>query len=997
MKIPTVIRPSTSAPSGAHSYTEGDSRNGLSMVGQGLSKLGGTLGQVSEIFEQRNSQLDRFNTLKGFSEFETQASQSLTDLKRGYSADGKGFTKAASELYDKQADQFAAQVPPELQGEFRARVAQHKQGVMGEALTFQYAAGDAWFKQGVDDEVSKSQGVVDQTPSALAQEQKRIADFINATDLPEAVKLDYARNANIKLESATYKAEVRSNAGDRYSMGVGQITDFTAGARAVIKKEEGYVDTAMWDKNHARVGYSSDTITNPDGSFRMVRDGDVTTRADADRDLDRRIADADRAGRGAVGADRWNGLGANVKAGLASVYYHYGKYPQSVIRAVETGSSVEIASAVRDLDSNKPRREREAKIIEGSEGISADPRFDNIPYETKMALRDDADREAAQAANAKAAAEKDALNQQQERLYTGLYDGVMGAADIQAARDNGTLNSYETIKKANDILAKVNETTNLQGNALTKLQTSGAVWDPSNEDDKKMLNALVGKGGIERLSSGDQDYVKQGIIPLVSQTGDIPTDVAGTLTGMFRGNSGPQAMFALDTLAQLRDTNPLAFNQRVGNDVAQAVELWDMRKDIAPDKGTLLDDVRGGTTAQERNNRNELRRDAQAILSKTEGGVPNLQTLAQRAMGEFGGSFLGIRTWSPTGYVNPQAQQSFNKEFSTLFVDKYSVTGNVDSAVDLATKELQRNWGVTAVGDQSLLMKYPPEKVGYRAIGGSYDWINEQARKELSEPQFLKPSGLTPQEEGLLNYSRDNMRSGKVLEEGGDITSVYITGVTGPDGRIYNVPGYADGKKLTDEEASDRAAQIGWDQFPAYGNGKEADAAAEKVHQYIDRDTEEFVQNRGNSAERFQLFSDEQTKQEWDKFKSDPAGRPPSYLAFVIDQNGVAKLKTGADGKPTRIWFQAPQEKILEEQESFDRKAETYNVEEIIANYPRLQAGALASGTQVPKEDTDAYNRAIERRNQLQEMEKARARAKPPAGAPKPNEPNIGFTPWGAF
>lgn len=856
MKIPSPVRSSTQPSAKAHSYLEGDSRNGLGNVGRGLGNMGETISKVAAVFQQRDEQTDRFNTLKDFSEFDTSMEQSLTELKRNYQADGKGFTKAASDLYDKQGDAYLSKVPPQLQPEFRARLAQNKQNVMGQALAFQYQAGDAWFKQGIADELNKSKGILDQNPGALQDEQKRMASFIMASDLPQGVKIALARDAQIGLESVTFKSEMRNHAATKYDLGVGKITDFASAADALIKKEEGFVSSAMWDVNHSRVGYSSDTITNPDGSFRPVRAGDTTTRADAQRDLDRRIAAADSAGRKAVGSDRWDPLAPNVKAALASVYYHYGHYPQEVIRAVETGQSPTIAAAVRGLGSNPERRAREAAIIEGSSSIEADPRFANIPYEDKIALMEDADREAQAQRNAQEAAIKDARNAQQEALFTNLYDGNAGAADIQAARQNGTLDSYDSIKKANDILNKVNETVNLQSGALTKLQGGGA-WDPSSENDKKMLNALVGKQGIERINSGDQDYITQGIRPLVAQTGDIPTDVAGTLTGMYRGNNSTSAMFALDAMAQLRDTNPLAFNQRFGNDVAQAVEMWDLQKDLAPDRQALLDNVRGGTTAQERNNRTELRRDAQAILSKTEGGVPNVQTLAQRAMGEFGTSFLGIPISSPHGYINPLAQQSFNKEFSTLFVDKYSLTGNVDTAVDLASKELQRNWGMTTVGDQNLLMKYPPEKVGYRKIMDSYDWINKAARQDLG---------------------------------------------------------------LKDEET-------------------------------------------------FQLFSDEQTKQEWDKFKSDPSAQPPSYQTFVIDDNGVARLKVDERGQPVRVWFQPPQDLILQENDEFDRRAERYTVEETIANYPRLQAGALASKTQVPQEDTDAYNRALARRKELDALD----------------------------
>ena len=78
------------------------------------------------------------------------------------------------------------------------------------------------------------------------------------------------------------------------------------------------------------------------------------------------------------------------------------------------------------------------------------------------------------------------------------------------------------------------------------------------------------------------------------------------------------------------------------------------------------------------------------------------------------------------------------------------------------------------------------------------------------------------------------------MEDNQGLTTVYITGVTGPDGRIYNVPGYADGHRLTAEEAAARAAHVGWDKYPSYATGPESDRAAEKLHTVIDHDMEIF-------------------------------------------------------------------------------------------------------------------------------------------------------------
>ncbi len=727
MKVPTRISASTQFNPGAHAYTEGDPRNGLGAVGQGLGQLGQSISRVGAMFQQRDEQTDRFNSLTGLSDFAISQAQAITDLKRGYASDGKGFAQTADGVFDKSADKFLSTVPPDLQGEFRSRLAQIKQTVMGDALRFQFESGDAHFKQGIKDEVSKSQLLLTQTPQLLEREKRRIGELIGATGLSQQDKEDAARAANIALESAGYKTVVKEEAGRFYNLGVGQSSDFPTIANAVIKKEEGYVGSAMWDVNHYRVGYSSDTVTLPDGTVREVQQGDVTSRADAERDLNRRIQAADTTGR-QLAPQVWDTLGPGVKAGLASVYYHYGSYPDTVRAAIQTGDVAQIAGAVRELRSNPARRAREADLISGTQA-DRDPQFSSIPYEDKLALRADGEKAAQHEYSARMAAQQDQEDQARNDLYLGLLDGRLGAADIEAARQTGLLSKFEDVKKARDLWEHANETANLQAQALTKLATPGLAWDPSSDDDKKMLNALVGQKGLSLLQERNQDYFTRGVVPLVTKTGDVPTDVAGTLTGMFRSNDQLGASYALDAIAQLIDVNPNAANQRFTSDVIQAAELWDSQKRVAPDQAKLLQRVRGGQNMADIATRDALRKEAQAILGQTTNGIRAAEAMATKALGTRAGWFTSDKT------TVPLAKQAMVKEFSTLFVEKYSMTENVDQAMDLAAKEMARNWGESDIGaGPTQLMKLPPAKVGYRPLDGSYDWIGEQAAKELGLP-----------------------------------------------------------------------------------------------------------------------------------------------------------------------------------------------------------------------------------------------------------------------
>jgi hypothetical protein len=134
-------------------------------------------------------------------------------------------------------------------------------------------------------------------------------------------------------------------------------------------------------------------------------------------------------------------------------------------------------------------------------------------------------------------------------------------------------------------------------------------------------------------------------------------------------------------------------------------------------------------------------------------------------------------------------------------------------------------------------------------------WREHQRREQLS--RWLRgsavggsglafadlPSYLTPQERFLMEYHRKNLLNGTYLDDEQGLTTVNIMGVRGPDGRIYNVPGYADGRRLDERGAVQLAERLGWDNFPAYYDDTTvprslhpANVGARALHGLIDAD-----------------------------------------------------------------------------------------------------------------------------------------------------------------
>jgi len=848
MKVPSPIQGRTRIATQQASYLQPASNPGAGAqaIARGMGQLGNAVTQIEATFKQRDQQTEKFNTLRGFSEFQTAAAERLTELKRDYRADGKGFVDAANGAYGQLETEWLKNVPADLQDEFKYRSQESRRGVLGDALEFQYTAGDAWFKQGVSDELSKAKTILDQSPQLLEEQQRKVAETIDATDLPEIEKENLKRQATIGLASVTYKAEVRKDVSTRTSLGVGdpktvvdKIIGVESGGRANAKNPLssasglGQFIDSTWISTVRK--HRPDMAGMSDGELLKLKTdpafGREMTEAHTQDNIDGLAAAGITPTDGNVYLAHFLGLGGARKALTAS--------PEASVASVLGEGVVNANPFLREKTIGNLRSWATKKM--GGAKLETDPRFEAIPYEDRVALYEDAEREA-QAEQVQVAKEtKVLMDQQRNDLYLGLLDGRMGQMDIDNARANGLLADYDEVSKALGILKDRDGERNLAMAGYTKIAENG-VFDPTSTDDKKMLNAVVKAGnGLTKLQGGDANYVSDEVVPLVNRVGDIPTDIAGTLMGMLRGGDNARAMFALDSLAQLRDTNEIAFNQRISEDVARQVDLWDARKDTMP-KEELLPLLRGGTTQNERQARAVLRKEAQDILSKSENGVAKGRALLDEAVGDFGGF------WSTPSMGAPLARQALEKEFQTLFVDEYSRTGDETLAAQNVGKALQRSWGVF----DGTLMKFPPDKVGYRAIGGSYDWIEESARRDLQ------------------------------LKE----------------------------------------------------------------------------------TESYSLFSDEQTRQEFQAFQKDPNASAPSYRAFIKDENGVYRERTDERGQPIRLNFEPSTETLELESRAYDWQERLFTLRETIFNYQSMQAAGY--GADIPQEDTDAYNAATK---ELEELE----------------------------
>ena len=162
----------------------------------------------------------------------------------------------------------------------------------------------------------------------------------------------------------------------------------------LLRRFEGFRSTPYWDVNAYRTGYGSDTITLADGTVKRVSLGMSVSRADADRDLSRRLQNEFVPKVASQTGASWDGLPQSAKDALTSVGYNYGSLPRNVAAAARSGDVSAIAAAIRaragDNDGiNSARRNAEADYMlrpdMGGRFVTAPKEIDGLADAAKRA------------------------------------------------------------------------------------------------------------------------------------------------------------------------------------------------------------------------------------------------------------------------------------------------------------------------------------------------------------------------------------------------------------------------------------------------------------------------------------------------------------------------------------------------------------------------------------------------------------------------------------
>lgn len=506
-RMPTAENLSQSTPR-SRSVTQ-RSRN--SSVGDAVTRLGNTITQNLMADEQARLDVQRSTLLKEKNETDAlQLAAARSDFTARRLAEEDTYRQENDQKYDAWDARFEKNIQkhklasaskiidPELRARFEAEVTddivRSRNTITNRVRDIKQGQTRAAGLESIERnlQLATTPGMSEAEVNALFKQTRATIDNLALTGVLSPEQAVQARRGFTgRFAKARITADIQSNPEEAYKdlTNEGQ----SKGATGLIKSFEGFRTNAYDDNGTGyRVGYGSDTITRADGSVEKVTPITIITKADAERDLERRIGEFQAGVVRDIGPDVWEGLGATTQAVLTSTAYNYGSLPDDVVNAVKTGDPAAIADAIRNhADDNKginsKRRNREADLILAGDAANLGR---DVPVYYKI------------------------LDPEDRSQLTSSAEGEWTARTRQN-KDASALQKFQTKSAIENDLAQMEETGHGSQLDPTEVATVLGSDDAAKwlEDRKQAVNTFKVKSGIDALPSSQIAGAVEGLKP----------------------------------------------------------------------------------------------------------------------------------------------------------------------------------------------------------------------------------------------------------------------------------------------------------------------------------------------------------------------------------------------------------------------------------------------------------------------------------------------------
>lgn len=719
-----------------------------SPIGAEIAQAGAAVSRVAERFRSQQDELQNFKASREYAAFKSGRMAALDGFEQNVGPGGVGFSdddggsdlsltgKALSD-WDKEGEAFIATLPPQLQERYRIQLqsdrAQYDYATAGREREMRYGYYRTELGTMLSD-LEKTVGQIDPNDEAAFEKFRAEGeDGINATGLPSLEKQQLVQKWRETSAETVWRAlAAQDPEAAKAALGIATAAPSGSVVDRIIGVESGGDATAK-NPNSSATGAGQFTSSTWLSTVRKYEPelGAGKSRAEVlalrnDPSVSRRmvghLANENSAALQAAGLPVTDGTiylahfaGAEGAKGLLQAD------PNATALSVLGSNVVNANPFLKNMTAGEVVEWANRKMgapVTSSGQDRADPRFQDIQMDRRLALAQDA---AVMMNRAEAEAEKqrqEAYNAQKNDLETGLFDGTKGLADIQAARDAGWLTDAGDIRALTTMYEERHKEVIALREAQAALLDNSKVWDPTDAEDKKKIDALFTEDkGQQRIVARDQGYMDNVVLPLIDRTAMIPREAKGAFLSMLRSGDGQAITWALGAMDQIERLNPEAFTRDMGEDALRKLMIWREESPFRKPEEVveMLQKESDPSVAAARKKLEEEGRKQAAT-------VPDADILNHFDPSVFVGG--------PDAPFDALANQRLRVEFDNLFSREFARTGDMERAKANTLKLLEQTWGASGITGDNRLMRFPPERY-YPRVSGGHEWMAEQAAEEL--------------------------------------------------------------------------------------------------------------------------------------------------------------------------------------------------------------------------------------------------------------------------
>ncbi|AVX04240.1 hypothetical protein MXMO3_01714 [Maritalea myrionectae] len=703
-----------------------------SAIGRGIESLGASLGVVAEDIQRKQNAIDISRAEAIYTE-QSLALQNEFERDGDYSTFDKRAPEKSSKIVETAADVIR---DPQMRERWRLsqqpKVARLNDSIFDMGNALQEQAGLVAF----NDALETNRRIYVDPDTNEQQKNQALAD------MEASIEVGLGSGLLTPAQAQRTRQEFINNSQfSRGLLAVKQNPDVVAAGNdsaSILRSFEGFRPKPYWDVNAYRVGYGSDTVTRPDGTVEKVRPGMVITRADAERDLQRRIGEFQSVVIGQIGQDKWNSFSPNIQAALTSVSYNYGSLPDRIIDEVESGDPQSIASAVAGLAGdnegvNRNRRMREARIIQGDINPAW---YESLSPEQRQQIDATAQKTFADRQAADVAAIRAEQTRRSEALGLGILTGEV-VAESQILNDEflddgkkaTLLRSFRSENQ--DQLAAMGYIEGLHAGSAPRL-------NPLDSDQKKLGNnayeRLEGQLVSEEASREQIDALSASFF---DNSGIVPDRTQNRLLNDVSSGNPQQVLQGAQLASRLFQIDPFALRQNAqGDKIAATATAYDFyTQDMGLPVEAAAQKIIALNDPEKQAKREQFLKsdDAKEFLKKNSKPGSILKNIGQGGVPVVG-NLIGMGA-AQLGF-NPLQEAAITGEYKELLKEAYvEAQGDGDLAKKFAADRFNRLYGPTemdASGDMSIV-RLPPEKTYPVGADGTHQYIRQQAADALSE------------------------------------------------------------------------------------------------------------------------------------------------------------------------------------------------------------------------------------------------------------------------